>query len=93
MVPPVVPAPKPKPVLLCVVPKLKGLTLAKARLKVKRAHCTLAVKGVHLAAVKLGRISSQSPRPGARVKRGSRLHVVISLGARKAKRHGANRTQ
>jgi hypothetical protein len=78
------PAPLPPTQTRCVVPTLRGKTLASARTALARAHCRLGV--VHRAyssTVRRGRVIRQSPRPGTRSLRGKRVAVVLSRGKRR----------
>jgi subtilisin family serine protease len=71
-------------VVRCVVPKLKGKTVVAARKALKARRCALGrVKRAYSAKVKKGRIVSQTKRPGARLKRGTKVGVVVSRGARR----------
>jgi subtilisin family serine protease len=71
-------------VVRCVVPKLKGKTVVAARKALKARRCALGrVKRAYSAKVKKGRIVSQTKRPGTRLKRGTKVGVVISRGARR----------
>jgi large repetitive protein len=61
-------------VVKCVVPKLKGKTLKKARKALKKAHCKLGkVKGPK---GKKARIKKQKPKPGTVLKAGSKVRVT-----------------
>jgi TolB protein len=67
---------QPVPVPECVVPRVVGLRLAKARTRIRRARC--AVGRVRLAeARRVGRVLRQSPRPGVRRARGTRISLVV----------------
>ena len=58
----------------CVVPKLKGKTLKKARKLLKKAHCRLGkVKG---RKGKHARIRKQQPKPGTVLNAGSKVRVT-----------------
>jgi PKD repeat protein len=78
------------PVIHCVVPKLKGLSLSKARRKLAHAHCTLGkVKKpkTRKSAKKKPTlvVARQSPAAGKQLASGSRVNVT--LAAKKPKRH------
>jgi ATP-dependent Clp protease adapter protein ClpS len=61
-------------VVKCVVPKLKGKTLKKARKALKKAHCKLGkVKGPK---GKKARIKKQKPKAGKVLKAGSKVKVT-----------------
>ncbi len=68
----------------CVVPNVKGKTLVAARKALKARRCALgAVKKAYSPKVRKGRVVSQSRRPGLRLKRGTKVAVVVSRGARR----------
>ena len=90
--PPPPPAPPPAPPpparppaqARCVVPNVRGKTLAQARRMLAGRRCALGkVTRAYSARVKLGRIISQSRRPGARLPRGTRVKVLVSRGRRR----------
>jgi serine/threonine-protein kinase len=67
----------------CIVPRLKGKTLRAARSRARRAHCSLGkVKRVFSTRVKKGRVVSQKPASGRRLRGHSRLRLEISRGKR-----------
>jgi hypothetical protein len=71
----------------CIVPKLPGYTLAMAELKLSRAGCARGkVKRVFSSKVKKGRVISQSVKAGKHLRVGSRVPLVVSLGAKKTPR-------
>ena len=80
--PPFVPTPGPPPVApatpsvkKCKVPKLKGLTVKKARSKLKKAGCKYRIRGK-------GRVRSTSPKAG----RTTTKRVIVRLKAKKRAR-------
>jgi subtilisin family serine protease len=81
--PPAPPQPQPPPPVQvrCVVPNLKGKTVAQARRLLVARKCGLG-KTTRASSVKVarGRIMRQSRRPGARLPRGTKVNVVISRG-------------
>ena len=84
--PPAAPPPPPRPpaVVRCVVPNVKGKTVATARAMLTRRRCRLGrVSRTYSAKVRLGRVIAQSRRPGARLPRGTRVNVVVSRGKRR----------
>ena len=84
--PPPPPAPQPRPPaqVRCVVPNVKGITLAAARTRLGRARCSLGrVARAYSGRVRRGKIVSQSRRPGARLPRATRVNVVVSRGKRR----------
>ena len=86
--PPPTPAPQPQPrppaQARCVVPSLRGRTVAQARRSLGAARCALGrVTRAYSVKVRSGRIIGQSRRPGARLPRGTRVSVVVSRGRRR----------
>jgi hypothetical protein len=80
--PTVEPQPLPR-VVRCVVPRLKGKTLAAARVALSRSNCRLGkVTRAYSRTVRLGRIALQRPAAGVRLARGAKVSVVISRGRR-----------
>lgn len=85
--PPPSPAPPPAPLptaqARCVVPRLRGKTLATARVALARFHCRLGkVTRAYAPSVRRGRVIRQAPRAGARSLGGARVSVVLSRGKR-----------
>jgi Glucodextranase, domain B/PASTA domain len=75
---PVVPAVAPKPVR-CIVPKLRGKSLAKSKRLLKRAHCRLGkVSRKANARVKPGRVIKTRFKAGTRHRAGTRIRVTIA---------------
>jgi uncharacterized repeat protein (TIGR01451 family) len=73
----------------CVVPNVKGKTVAMARRLLASKRCALGrVTYAYSRKVKKGRIISQSKRPGTRHPRGTKVNVVVSRGKRKSSRRG-----
>jgi hypothetical protein len=67
----------------CVVPNVKGKTVAQARRLLAARRCALGrVTRAHSRLARAGRILRQSRRPGARLPRGTKVSVVVSLGPR-----------
>jgi subtilisin family serine protease len=78
------PPPRPPAVVRCVVPNVKGKTVRTARTTLTRRRCRLGrVTRTYSAKMRLGRVVSQSRRPGARLPRGTRVNVVVSRGKRR----------
>jgi beta-lactam-binding protein with PASTA domain len=60
----------------CIVPRLIGLKLARAKTKIRKAHCRLG--RVRRARSRLvGRVIAQKPQSGARRPRGFRIMLVV----------------
>jgi hypothetical protein len=88
--PPAAPPPPPPPLARpstqarCVVPNVKGKTVPAARTALRRRRCALGrVDRAYSARMKKNRVISQSRRPGARLRRGARVNVVVSRGRRR----------
>jgi PASTA domain/Divergent InlB B-repeat domain len=74
-------------VRLCVVPKVKGKTLAKAKKALTRAKCkTGRITRRYSKAVQKGHVISQKPKPGAKRKKGAKVRLVVSKGKKPNKR-------
>jgi hypothetical protein len=66
---------------LCVVPRLRGRTLAGARRALSHAHCTLGHKSRrHSPSVASGRVIASQPPRGTRLAHGARVAIVLSTG-------------
>jgi hypothetical protein len=78
-------APQPRPLAArCVVPKLRGTTVRRARLVLRKRKCTLGkARLAYNAKVRRGRIVSQSRRPGRKLRVGTRVGVTVSKGKRR----------
>jgi Ca2+-binding RTX toxin-like protein len=79
------PSPPPPPVtqVRCLVPNVKGKTLAQARRLLALRRCALGrVTKAYSGKVRKGRVISQTPLAGRRLPRGTRVHVKISRGHR-----------
>ena len=78
--PPAEPPPPPPPVVpprvRCVVPRVIGLTLSRARAKLRSKHCSVG-RVRRARSRRVGRVIGQSPRPGARRARGAKVNLVI----------------
>jgi hypothetical protein len=65
----------------CIVPQLRGKTLAAAKQAIAKSRCRLgAVRRVYSSAVKKGLVISQKPPAGRRVAAGSAVSIVVSRG-------------
>jgi Calx-beta domain/PASTA domain/RTX calcium-binding nonapeptide repeat (4 copies) len=82
--PPAPPTPPPPPAQLrCVVPNVKGKTLALARRLLASKRCALGrVTRGYSQKVRKGRVISQRPSVGRRLPRGTKVHVKVSRGRR-----------
>ncbi len=67
----------------CVVPKVKGKTLANAKRAIKKAHCSVGrVKQSFSRKIGKGRVSAQQPKPGTTRPAGAKVNLVVSKGKR-----------
>jgi PASTA domain-containing protein len=72
------------PVTHCVVPKLKGKKLKAAKRALKTHSCSLGkVKRFFSTTVKKGRVISERPKPGKRLRHGAKVRLTISKGRRR----------
>jgi S-formylglutathione hydrolase FrmB len=58
----------------CIVPALRGATVAGARKRLRHAHCGLVVGGKRSAD---GRVVAQRPRPGRKLRAAAKVHVRL----------------
>jgi hypothetical protein len=65
------------PSTICRVPRVIGLRPAAARTRIRRTNCRVGRLRYRAAVRYRGRVLSQSPRPGARRPRGTRVSVTI----------------
>ncbi|HXZ58501.1 MAG TPA: PASTA domain-containing protein [Gaiellaceae bacterium] len=66
---------------LCVVPKVVGLTLKKAKKKLAKAHCRAGkVKRASSAANRKGKVIKQSPKAGKKLKNGGKVNLTVGKG-------------
>jgi hypothetical protein len=72
------PAP-PAPVVGCVVPRLKGLTLVRAKRSLAKHHCRVGkVRRRRIHGVKRGRVGSSTPVAGKHLAAGARVALVLA---------------
>jgi hypothetical protein len=73
-----------QPAAPCVVPRVVGMTVGKARSKIARSHCAVgSVTRKTSTASKKGKVLSQTPRPGKRLKHGARVSLAVGKGPKK----------
>jgi hypothetical protein len=85
--PPAPPPPPPPPVTKCLVPKVVGKPLAKARVALRRRHCRVGrVTRAYSKRVRKGRVLAQRPKAGRKLKSGTKVNLVVSRG-KKPVRH------
>jgi beta-lactam-binding protein with PASTA domain len=62
----------------CAVPKVVGQRLTPAKKRIRKAHCAVGkIKHKHAAASKRGKVLSQSPPPGRKLKYLTRINLVV----------------
>ena len=78
--PPLTPAPNP---IRCRVPRVFGLSLARAETLIRRSHCSLGkVRRQYSARLKRGRVISVRPQAGRVLPNRSRVSLTVSRGPR-----------
>jgi len=71
------------PILHCLVPRLPGRPLAKAKRLIVKAHCRVGkITRKASRPEQKGRVLSQSPRPGRKLRAGTRVRLTVGLGRR-----------
>jgi hypothetical protein len=79
--PPAPPPPPPPPPTACVVPALKGKTLAGASASLQAAHCkTGAIRRPYSSKVLKGRVISQGVAAGTKLANSAAVSLVVSKG-------------
>jgi serine/threonine-protein kinase len=69
--------------LACIVPAVKGRTLARAKAEIRSSLCGVGtVRRAFSGKVKKGHVISQSPQALSRLKRGTKVDLVVSRGRR-----------
>jgi Divergent InlB B-repeat domain/PASTA domain len=67
----------------CVVPKVVGRTLKRARVRILKAHCRVGkVTKKFSTRKKRGLVLSQRPKPGTRLRAGARVALAVGKGPR-----------
>lgn len=64
----------------CLVPKLRGKTLSKARSALLAHDCTVGTITKKPSKLKRGRVISQKPAPGRQLTHGAKVGMVVSTG-------------
>jgi hypothetical protein len=73
------PPPPPPPPAKCVVPKVVGKSLAKAKRRLSAAHCRTGAVRHGQSRLPRGIVYWQSRKPGARLPRGTKIGMRVSL--------------
>jgi hypothetical protein len=69
------------PTSACLVPRVVGLSLAKARAKVRRAHCSVgSVRRKASSRAKRGRVLAQAVKAGRTLRSGARVNLTVGRG-------------
>lgn len=66
----------------CVVPKTRGLSLKRARARIKKAHCRTGKVTRRYSTREKGHVIAQKPRPKRHLRNGAAVNLVISKGRR-----------
>jgi beta-lactam-binding protein with PASTA domain len=66
--------------LKCVVPNVLGELLPKAKTTIARAHCRLGTVTRVASRKKKNTVVGESPRPGKRLKKGTKVNLKVSRG-------------
>jgi uncharacterized delta-60 repeat protein len=76
--------PRPGTQLRCVVPNVKGKTIARAKAALRARRCAPGrIKYAFRLTIKKGRVVAQSKRPGTRHPRNTKVHLMVSKGRRR----------
>jgi hypothetical protein len=67
----------------CIVPAVKRKSLRAAKRALRRAHCAPGRVRRVRSRVRRGLVISQRPHPGARLREGGRVNLVVSLGRKR----------
>jgi len=77
------PPPPPPPRARCVVPRVKGKTLAAAKRRIRVAHCSVGSIKRTYSRTRKGLVISQKPAPGKKLAAGAKVRLVVSKGKKK----------
>jgi hypothetical protein len=81
--PPQPPPAPPQPTRSCVVPRLKGKPLTRARQTIIAAHCRVGrITRRYSKTIRKGRVLSQARAAGRHLPNGARINLVVSRGRR-----------
>jgi serine/threonine-protein kinase len=70
---------------LCTVQDVEGMTLPAAKRTIARANCRVGrVRRAFSKTIKKGRAISQKPKPGAVLRGGGKVNLVVSRGRRRS---------
>jgi eukaryotic-like serine/threonine-protein kinase len=69
------------------VPRLVGNGLAKAKTKIRKAHCQVGrVTRTFSSVKKKGKVLGQSPKAGRRFKNGAKVNLTVGKGPKPKRR-------
>jgi beta-lactam-binding protein with PASTA domain len=67
-----------------VVPNVRGQTLAKASTRIRKAHCGVGrITRLVSSRKKRGRVLVEKPKPGAMLRGGAKIRLIVGRGPRK----------
>jgi beta-lactam-binding protein with PASTA domain len=67
-----------------VVPRVVGLSLARAKARIRTRHCSVGrVKRKFSTLKKKGKVLAQSPKAGKNLKRGAKVNLVVGKGPKR----------
>jgi beta-lactam-binding protein with PASTA domain len=67
-----------------VVPNVRGQTLAKASTRIRKANCRVGrIKRIVSSRKKRGRVLAERPKPGAMLRGGAKIRLIVGKGPRK----------
>lgn len=78
--PPPPPPPPPAPPVRCTVPRVIGMTLSRAKARIRARHCSVG-RIRRARSNRVGRVIGQSPRPGSVRAQGFRVRLVVGRSA------------
>jgi hypothetical protein len=69
------------PTSVCLVPRVVGMSLAKARSRIRRAHCRLgSISRMSSRRAAKGRVLRQAVKPGRKLRAGARVNLIVGKG-------------
>jgi beta-lactam-binding protein with PASTA domain len=71
-------------VVKCVVPRVVGRSLARAKASIRSHHCTVGqVTRKFSTLKKKGKVLAQAPKAGKRLKRGAKVNLIVGKGPKR----------
>jgi uncharacterized repeat protein (TIGR01451 family) len=77
----------PPPAIVCVVPRVVGLSLRRARIRISKANCTTGRITRAFSRKPRNRVLAQRPRASTRLKENARVRLRVSKSRRPTKHH------